>query len=442
MENTAQLLGKLDNKATAFQYAFAEALAAKKTELAIENLSEDTQTAKEFVQKFISSSEPSVASGDSFNVHAPIQTESFIINNNPEIMQSEITTLIPTTSSDFAINTDVSVCEKDDSVTMIFNNDPVPSNPNAHLPVVTKDRTALRSEEYQVRKEQLEFAAAQAQEDEGYPDPTKVLEGVEDRLNVPRKQKSPIKKHKETQAQGAQDVEHKPNKRPAIFGLAPDRQAGQLLKNIFNPDSLEGQDGVDHINIHNDAATELGRFLDMNAKSPFNHPELGMFQAVGGVWHYIQTQPLVEEYRILTGAKLRAKVAKVKEAAYNDPNAPRHTLVKGFRIIVADAMWHKVTQNEKAVQMMAESTLPFEHYFVQGDMKIRQYPSEGYWIIAAYEEIRRVIKARLGAGDPDEQPNFSHIETLRDPRASVASKPQRRDMPYGQRPRSENGYPR
>ena len=41
MENTAQLLGKLDNKATAFQYAFAEALAAKKTELAIENLSED-----------------------------------------------------------------------------------------------------------------------------------------------------------------------------------------------------------------------------------------------------------------------------------------------------------------------------------------------------------------------------------------------------------------
>jgi hypothetical protein len=24
----------------------------------------------------------------------------------------------------------------------------------------------------------------------------------------------------------------------------------------------------------------------------------------------------------------------------------------------------------------------------------------------------------------------------------VASKPQRRDMPYGQRPRSENGYPR
>jgi hypothetical protein len=486
MENTAQLLGNLSNKATAFQHAFAEALAAKKTELAIENLSEDTQTAKEFVQtpvsdntplktqrgqtpylvhvdeaafqnseilvnlpednkyiaqEFISSSELSVASGDSFNVNTPFQTESLITNNNPEIMQSETTTLTPTTISDITVlSANETGLHFNTSVSIIENSDPVPSNPNAHLPVVTKDRNALRSEENQVRKEQLEFAAAQAQEDEGYPDPTKVLEGVEDRLNVPRKQKSPIKKHKDTQAQSTHDVEHKPNKRPAIFGLAPDRQAGQLLKNIFNPATLEGQDGVDHINIHNDAATELGLFLDMNAKSPFNHPELGMFQAVGGVWHYIQTQPLVEEYRILTGAKLRAKVAKVKEAAYNDPNAPRHTLVKGFRIIVADAMWHKVTQNEKAVQMMAETTLPFEHYFVQGDMKIRQYPSEGYWIIAAYEEIRRVIKARLGAGDPDEQPNFSHIESLRDPRASVAPKPQRRDMPYGQRPRSENGY--
>jgi hypothetical protein len=73
-------------------------------------------------------------------------------------------------------------------------------------------------------------------------------------------------------------------------------------------------------------------------------------------------------------------------------------------------------------------------------MKIRQYPSEGYWIIAAYEEIRRVIKARLGAGDPDEQPNFTHIENMRDPRMVVAPKPQRHNVPYGQRPRSEGGY--
>jgi len=440
MENTAQLLGNLSDKATAFQHAFAEALAVKKTELAIENLPEDN---KYFAQKFISSSELSalsVASGDSFNVNAPTQTDSLITNNNPEIMQSQTPTLIPTTNSDvtLSVTNETALCY-DDSVSIIENDDPVPSNPNAHLPVVTKVSNALHPEENQVRKEQLEFAAAQAHE-EGYPDPTKVLEGVEDRLNHPRKQKSPIKKHKAPSVNGVPAEEHKPNKRPAIFGLAPDRQAGQLLKNIFNPATLEGQDGVDHINIHNDAATELGRFLDMNAKSPFNHPELGMFQSVGGVWHYIQTQPLVEEYRILTGAKLRAKVAKIKEAAYSDPNAPRHTLVKGFRIIVADAMWHKVTQSEKAVKMMAESTLPFEHYFVQGDMKIRQYPSEGYWIIAAYEEIRRVIKARLGAGDPDEQPNFTHIENMRDPRMVVAPKPQRHNVPYGQRPRSEGGY--
>jgi len=387
MENTAHLLGNVQTAATALQHAFAEAIAAKKPETTIvdaldPSVEKEIQATKEFVNTWVTD-------------NAPITT-------HPENMQSESFTLIPTTDSDFVTNTDVSIIE---------NNDTAPSNP-----------------------------VAQTEEDEGYPDPTKVLEGVEDRLNVPRKQKSPIKKHKDTQAQGAHSADHKPVKRPAIFGLAPDREAGQLLKNIFNPATLEGQDGVDHINIHNDAATELGRFLDMNAKSPFNHPELGMFQSVGGVWHYIQTQPLVEEYRILTGAKLRAKVAEIKKNSLSDHNAPRPTLVKGFRIIVADAMWHKVTQSEKAVQLMAESSLPFEHYFVQGDMKIRQYPSEGYWIIAAYEEIRRVIKARLGAGDPDEQPDFSHIETLRDPRSMIAQKPQRRDMPYGQRPRGEGGY--
>lgn len=65
---------------------------------------------------------------------------------------------------------------------------------------------------------------------------------------------------------------------------------------------------------------------------------------------------------------------------------------------------------------MSESTLPFEHYFTQGELNIRQYPSEGYWIVAAYEEIRRVIKLRLSTGDASVQPDFTKLEMMPNPR--------------------------
>lgn len=255
-----------------------------------------------------------------------------------------------------------------------------------------------------------------------------VLDKVEDRINQPRQrhQRRPETASDEKLSALA-DQYRKPSKgRAALFELSPDRPASQLLKNIFDSSTIDGVDGVDHINIHNNAATELGKFLDMNSHSPFVHPDAGNFQSVGGLWHYIQTRPLVEEFRILSGARVRAQAKKMKEESKSNPNAPRHTPIDGFRTIIADALWYKVTQNTNAVRLMAESTLPFEHYFRQGDLGIRQYPSEGYWICAAYEEIRRVVKHRLATGDADAQPDFSSIENMVDPR-SVAQ--------FNQRPR-------
>lgn len=275
--------------------------------------------------------------------------------------------------------------------------------------------------------------------DQGQTQVDEVLDKVEDRIN------QPLKRHQRRPEVASSDklstlAEHykKPAKgRAALFELPSDRPASQLLKNIFDSASIEGRDGVDHINIHNNAETELGKFLDMNAYSPFVHPDAGNFHSVGGLWHYIQTRPLMEEFRILSGARVRAMAKKMKDEARVNPEAPRHTPVKGFRTIIADAMWHKVTQSANAVKLMAEETLPFEHYFCQGDLNIRQYPSEGYWIVAAYEEIRRVIKHRLATGDTVAQPDFSGIENMVDTRNAAPSRHQtRRESPYGARPRS------
>jgi hypothetical protein len=277
-----------------------------------------------------------------------------------------------------------------------------------------------------------------------HPAPDDVLDKVEERMGETRQRS----RRRQENAPGAASGEKlnalaahykKPNKgRAALFDLPADRPASQLLKNIFDPSTIEGKDGVDHINIHNNAETELGRFLDMNAHSPFVHPDAGNFQSVGGLWHYIQTRPLMEEFRIASGARVRTMAKKMKDEAMSNQNAPRHTPIKGFRTIIADAMWHKVTQSANAVRMMAESTLPFEHYFTQGELNIRQYPSEGYWIVAAYEEIRRVIKHRLATGDTEAQPNFSSIETMVDTRSPSQNRNQgRRDNPYGNRPRHQ-----
>lgn len=248
-------------------------------------------------------------------------------------------------------------------------------------------------------------------QEHAYPDPEAVLQQVEDRSARPKKK--PIVSNKKPVEQPI-----KPKNKMALFDLNNDRPASGLLKNIFDSSKIEGVDAVDHINIHNDAKTELGRFLDMNSNTQFVHPEAGTFHSVGGLWHYIQTFPLVEEYRILTGAQLRRKVSALREEARNNdnPDVPRPRNVKGFRTIIADAMWYKVTQNEKIVTLMAESTLPFEHYFTQGELNIRQYPSEGYWIVAAYEEIRRVIKLRLSTGDTSVQPDFTKLEMMPNPR--------------------------
>lgn len=284
--------------------------------------------------------------------------------------------------------------------------------------------------------EQENTSAEQTQADESQVD--NVLDKVEERINQPRQrhQRRPELASSD-KLNALADQFKKPAKgRAALFELPSDRPASQLLKNIFDSSTVEGVDGVDHINIHNKAETELGKFLDMNSYSPFVHPDAGNFHSVGGLWHYIQTRPVMEEFRILSGARVRAQAKKMKEEAKHNPNAPRHTPVKGFRTIIADAMWHKVTQNANAVRMMAETSLPFEHYFTQGDLGIRQYPSEGYWICAAYEEIRRVIKHRLATGDADTQPDFSAIETLVDTRNPVPARHQpRRESAYGNRNR-------
>lgn len=273
---------------------------------------------------------------------------------------------------------------------------------------------------------------------DAYPDPEEVLENVEQRNFKVKNSHSPMKKRSilNQLSDSADRIKNETKARAALFALPRNRPAGQFIRQVFDSSSIDGVDGVHHINANRQGKTELGVLLDMDSHTPFNHPEAGLFESAGGFWHYVRTRPLVEDYRELYGSALLSKVSVIRDITRIKSGAYQQINVKGFRTIIADALWHKVTQNPVILDLMINSTLPFEQYYLMGELGIRKYTKEGYWIAAAFEEIRRAVRARLNENDAGVQPNFSKIETMADARAHLNdpyAAPARKQSPYGKR---------
>lgn len=218
--------------------------------------------------------------------------------------------------------------------------------------------------------------------------------------------------------------------------------ASQLLEKAFaSVRPVADVDGENHINIHNNAATELGRLLDMNAHTPIQHRLLGTFQSAGGLWHYIKTRGVdsagnettLENLRQLHGAKLRQEVIRFK----NNPNI-RTISVQGFRTIICDALALKVQQNPKIEKLLLESgDIVLKHYYTEGTGGIRQYPTEGFWMVECFSYIREILQANaleLSKGSESlYECDFSYIETFKDPSKPVSAKAKKHRNPYGGR---------
>lgn len=247
--------------------------------------------------------------------------------------------------------------------------------------------------------------------------------GLNNTSNAP----SPIskKKKKNKQAQQPQgdneelvekDITHlmnkfngnKPKNKPtnqngtskAVLLVPANRQASSYLKQAFvgGVENTSG-DGVDHINISDIAKTDLGKFLDINAKTPFDHPELLHFNSLGGLWYFVKCENNPDVFRGTWGRNNRdiGKTMKFRD-------------VTGFKTIIADAAWVKILSNERAVKDMVESTLPFENYYYQGELRIKKTAPETIWFTIAIEEIRRTLKLRVKSGNMNLMPDFTSIE--------------------------------
>jgi hypothetical protein len=147
------------------------------------------------------------------------------------------------------------------------------------------------------------------------------------------------------------------------------------------PQASPDQDGKTHINISSAGATELGRELTHFAYTPFIHPIYGHFKTMEGFWHYIKSEDPDDAFRSMTGGKAKA-YAKTKRTVKR-PN---------FIDIIKEANFYKIEQTLGLKDLMVESTLPFEYYYLYGPEQVRISPQHAPWLCTMFEEIRRAMK--------------------------------------------------
>lgn len=114
------------------------------------------------------------------------------------------------------------------------------------------------------------------------------------------------------------------------------------------------KDGVDHINIHANAKTELGRRLDNLSHEPFVHPEYGEFASVEGFYWYLVDGAKDDGFRTLHGHDAR-KIGMLHK------NSERH-LNGRLTEKAAEASMYKVTQNPDLAELLKRSELPLTCY--------------------------------------------------------------------------------
>ena len=183
--------------------------------------------------------------------------------------------------------------------------------------------------------------------------------------------------------------------------------AKEFLKKakIIKNTSYSNEDGIDHINIARDANTELGKLLDINSYSPFNHPSLGNFNSLGGFWLYItaeaETTKEINFCRWIHGSSVvyRKKAMKTKK-------------IDGFVLIMADALWYKINAIPELVEAMIINKLPYSSYFAT---KEKQTLSKiGAWYVPVLNEIARTLREIKKSGNHKLMPDFKWLINLKD----------------------------
>lgn len=152
-----------------------------------------------------------------------------------------------------------------------------------------------------------------------------------------------------------------------------------------------GQDGVDHINVANDAHTHLGRVLDPNYVRVFEYPHLGKFCSVRALWGWISHFPTDDKYRRASKKDLARMMTQQVEQSIYVPN---------FLAIIAHATYLKLLSDPKAMEDFKRlyNELDFVSYTTPARCVVRVKNGHSDTLMACLKAIHEEVSK---GGTPD-----------------------------------------
>lgn len=138
-------------------------------------------------------------------------------------------------------------------------------------------------------------------------------------------------------------------------------------------------DGVHNINVWTNGKTRLGRLLTHLSDLSVDDPRYGRFSCGEGLYYYIKTGCVHEELRTMSGY----------EAKRYGQTLPRGRWVTDFWGEIKIANRARIDQHPELRDLVEESTLPFEHYYVYQNKVVVPRGSAQY--CKMLEEIRADI---------------------------------------------------
>lgn len=151
-------------------------------------------------------------------------------------------------------------------------------------------------------------------------------------------------------------------------------------------------DGVEHINIYSRGHTELGRMLSNLYDRDFIVDGYGSFRSMEGFWHYYLTGCQFDEFRLASGHGSKRIGKTVKEFRIDT----RGNMELEHQEVILSAIRCKLRQHRDIRILLAESTLPFEHYYYYGQpdkATVINQPQYG-WMLAEFDRLRKLLQER------------------------------------------------
>jgi len=160
----------------------------------------------------------------------------------------------------------------------------------------------------------------------------------------------------------------------------------------YNSPNNAGKEGEDHINISIQSETRLGKLLDPAYLKTINYRYVGKFNSVMSLWYWVRSPQLDDNYRRLTGQKLKM---------YAEANGVFGNYIPNFKAIIAKATWVKVKGYPNVLKEIKEldPNIKFYSYHIVKASNLRICTNYAAMIIEIVQEIIKAVKE-------NREPNF------------------------------------